>query len=145
VVFLGASFFAHSASVRLHELDVTAMTADWGQPQKNLSLTQPPLSIAGGQFAYGVGTHANWADSTFEFDGAPPQTVQTVVAGEDAVILTPPTPREPRINGPKIYGVRPGSPFLYRIPCTGERPLLFRAEGLPKGLALDSSSGIITG
>ncbi|HTF42521.1 MAG TPA: putative Ig domain-containing protein [Terriglobales bacterium] len=64
---------------------------------------------------------------------------------QEAVLLTPPAPREPRINGPKVYGVRPGSPFLYRIPCTGERPLHFRAEGLPKGLALDPQTGIITG
>ncbi len=64
---------------------------------------------------------------------------------EEAMLLTPPPPREPRINGPKVYGVRPGSPFLYRIPCTGNRPVSFRAEGLPEGLALDSSSGIISG
>jgi len=68
-----------------------------------------------------------------------------VEPAEEAVLLTPPPPNEPRINGPEVYGVRPGSPFLYRIPCTGERPISFRAKGLPKGLTLDSSSGIITG
>ncbi len=64
---------------------------------------------------------------------------------EADVLLTPLPPQEPRINGPEVYGVRPGSPFLYRIPCTGERPISFRAQGLPKGLTLDSASGIITG
>ena len=64
---------------------------------------------------------------------------------EEAVLLTPPPPDEPRINGPEVYGVRPGSPFLYRIPCTGKRPISFRAENLPKGLTLDPASGIITG
>ncbi len=64
---------------------------------------------------------------------------------EEAVVLTPPPPREPRINGPEVYGVRPGSPFLYRIPCKGERPVSFRAEGLPAGLTLDSSNGVISG
>jgi alpha-galactosidase len=64
---------------------------------------------------------------------------------EAAVLLTPPPPKPPRINGPEVYGVRPGSPFLYRIPCTGERPIAFRAKDLPKGLTLDSTSGIITG
>ncbi|MCX7886612.1 MAG: putative Ig domain-containing protein [Verrucomicrobiae bacterium] len=63
----------------------------------------------------------------------------------EPVILTPPPPAEPRINGPKIYGVRPGSPFLYRIPSTGERPIRFAAKGLPRGLSLDSRTGIITG
>ena len=64
---------------------------------------------------------------------------------EEAILLTPPAPAAPRINGPLVYGVRPGSPFLYRIPCTGERPIKFSAENLPAGLTLDSSSGIITG
>ena len=65
--------------------------------------------------------------------------------GGEPVSLTPPAPHEPQLHGPKIYGVRPGSPFLYRIPCTGDRPLTFRAEGLPDGLSLDAQSGIITG
>ena len=34
-------------------------------------------------------------------------------------ILTPPAPATPRINGPDVFGVRPGSPFLYTIPATG--------------------------
>ena len=67
------------------------------------------------------------------------------VPPEQSVILTPPAPRAPRINGPAVYGVRPGSPFLYRIPATGERPMTFSAKKLPAGLTLDSQSGIITG
>ncbi len=61
------------------------------------------------------------------------------------ISLTPKAGPAPRINGPLVYGVRPGSPFLYRIPCTGERPIKFSAENLPAGLALDPASGIITG
>src|SRR5262245_16833064 len=60
-------------------------------------------------------------------------------------ILTPPPAETPRINGPKIYGQRPGRPFLYTIPATGERPLTFAAEGLPDGLSLDAHTGRITG
>ncbi len=62
-----------------------------------------------------------------------------------AYILTPKAPDTPRINGPKVYGVRPGSDFLFRIPATGVRPMTFSAENLPKGLKLDSETGIITG
>jgi len=62
-----------------------------------------------------------------------------------AEILTPPPGLAPHINGPRVYGVHPGSPFLYRIPCTGERPMTFSAENLPASLTLDSQSGIITG
>ena len=60
-------------------------------------------------------------------------------------ILTPPAPATPRINGPDIFGVRPGSPFLYTIPATGDRPMTFSAKNLPRGLKLDSKTGRITG
>src|SRR4051812_26596196 len=52
-------------------------------------------------------------------------------------ILTPPAPPTPRINGPDVFGVRPNSPFLYRIPATGERPMTFSVTGLPSGLSVD--------
>jgi len=60
-------------------------------------------------------------------------------------ILTPPPSVTPRINGPSIFGVRPGSPFLYTVPATGDRPIAFSADGLPAGLSLDSATGRITG
>ncbi|WP_202815877.1 putative Ig domain-containing protein [Terrimicrobium sacchariphilum] len=44
-----------------------------------------------------------------------------------------------------MFGVRPGSPVLYTIPATGERPIAFSADNLPPGLALDASNGFITG
>jgi alpha-galactosidase len=59
--------------------------------------------------------------------------------------LTPPPAATPRINGPKVFGVRPGSPFLYTIPATGDKPITFSADGLPAGLTLDPATGIITG
>src|ERR1039457_2721946 len=51
----------------------------------------------------------------------------------------------PHINGPSVFGVRPGSPFLYTIPTVGDRPMNFSAERLPSGLAVDGASGRITG
>lgn len=228
-LILGASFSVPAASVRLEELDLTAMTAGWGRPQPNLSIVRQPLALGGQKFEHGVGTHADsdvtilldgkatgftakvgvddgatnvvasvefivsgddhvlwrsgvckwgeppracrvplqgvrslalevtdandgvkydhadWADAQFEFAGAVPQTVKYVAPAEPAVILTPPAPLEPRINGPTVTAVRPGSPFLYRIPCTGKRPLRFSTENLPAGLTLDASSGFITG
>jgi alpha-galactosidase len=58
---------------------------------------------------------------------------------------TPPPPAAPRLNGPKVYGVRPGHPFLYRIPCTGNRPMRYSAKNLPASLKLDRRTGIISG
>jgi len=66
-------------------------------------------------------------------------------APSEPVILTPPAPATPRINGPWIYGVRPGAPFLYSMPVTGERPVHYGTDGLPDGLVLDGSTGIISG
>jgi alpha-galactosidase len=60
-------------------------------------------------------------------------------------ILTPKAPPEPRINGAKVFGVRPGSPFLFTIAATGNRPIAFEAQGLPEGLTLDKQTGHISG
>ena len=60
-------------------------------------------------------------------------------------ILTPLPGKAPRINGPRVYGVRPGKKFIYRIPCQGERPMMFGVKGLPDGLVLDTENGIFTG
>jgi len=81
------------------------------------------------------------AGSLFGQNNPPPAT-NTIPA---SAILTPPSPDTPRINGPKVFGVRPGSPFLYSIPATGQRPMEFSADGLPAGLKLDAKTGHITG
>lgn len=60
-------------------------------------------------------------------------------------ILTPATPATPRINGAKVFGVRPGSPFLFKIPATGQKPLSYSVQNLPAGLKVDNTTGIITG
>ena len=60
-------------------------------------------------------------------------------------ILTPAPSAQPKINGAAVYGARPGNPFLYLIPATGQKPLTYKAVGLPKGLSLDNKTGIITG
>jgi alpha-galactosidase len=60
-------------------------------------------------------------------------------------LRTPPPPPTPHLNGPKVYGARPGHPFLYRIPCTGNRPVTFSAKNLPASLELDRRTGIISG
>src|ERR1051325_6736964 len=70
-------------------------------------------------------------------DSAQPQTYLTNLLAQP-VILTPRPGPAPRINGPKIYGARPGNPFLYRIPVQGERPMRFSASRLPRGLNLDA-------
>ncbi|MCL1908711.1 MAG: putative Ig domain-containing protein [Holophagaceae bacterium] len=64
---------------------------------------------------------------------------------ESPYILTPPIPNSPRINGASVFGARPGNPFLFTVPASGERPMTFRATGLPAGLSLNPQTGVITG
>lgn len=52
---------------------------------------------------------------------------------------------QPCINSPDIIGNYPSTPFLFYIPTTGQRPMKWSIEGLPKGLKLDSRTGIISG
>jgi alpha-galactosidase len=91
--------------------------------------------------------HADWVDAQFETTGAK----TFAVSGEEMVkpvapyILTPAAPATPRINGANVFGVRPGSPFMFTIPATGERPMTFSAKNLPEGLNLDATTGHITG
>ena len=78
----------------------------------------------------------------FQFDE---RDEQSVFYDETPYILTPVASSKPKINGAKVYGQRPGKPFLYTIAATGERPMSFDAINLPKGLSLDRKTGIITG
>jgi alpha-galactosidase len=87
--------------------------------------------------------HADWADAKFLFTGTPPNPLPTPV--ESAEIRTPRPGPAPRINGPTIYGCRPGNPFIYRIPTQGERPMKFSADRLPGSLEIDRNTGIIRG
>ena len=70
---------------------------------------------------------------SIRFQGVPPY------------ILTPEPKETPRINSASVFGVRPGSPFLFKVAATGIKPLRFSASGLPAGLKLDPETGIITG
>jgi alpha-galactosidase len=89
--------------------------------------------------------YANWAEARISFSGEKPGALNNDANVRQLGVLTPPAPFKPRINGPASYGVRPGSPFLYRIPATGNKPLTFSAKALPADLNLDKTTGIITG
>ena len=102
------------------------------------------VSDAGDGDAY---DHADWADAKFEMTTGRPVAVasQPPLAYVAPYILTPAAPATPRINGANVFGVRPGSPFLFTIPATGDRPMKFSADHLPRGLKLDAKTGHITG
>ena len=60
-------------------------------------------------------------------------------------ILTPAAPATPRFNNAPLYGVRPGSPIIYRFPVSGEKPMKFACNNLPEGLQLSESEGALSG
>lgn len=85
---------------------------------------------------------ANVISYSFEFGGVK----ETLALQEETpYVLTPKPSDKPKVNGAKVYGQRPGKPFLYKIAATGKEPLSYEAAGLPKGLTLDKKKGIITG
>ena len=87
--------------------------------------------------------HADWVDAEFVFTGTPPNTVHR--SPEAPYILTPKPGPLPRINSPRVFGVRPGNPIVYTVAATGQRPMAFTADPLPEGLTLDSDSGQLSG
>ena len=48
----------YAQTVSLDELNLSTMRAGWGEPQAKLSVDGNPLTVAGKNFARGVGTHA---------------------------------------------------------------------------------------
>jgi len=72
-------------------------------------------------------------------------TLLQVRADDAPVSLTPPSPPTPLIHGAKVFGSRPGAPFLFTIAATGDRPMAFSADHLPAGISLDPQTGRMTG
>jgi len=88
---------------------------------------------------------ADWLDARFTCDeGATLKVLDDPEAFAQLGVLTPPVAKEPRINGADIWGVRPGSPVIFRVATSGERPMKFSAKGLPEGVAIDEK-GVLRG
>ncbi|HEX5322629.1 MAG TPA: putative Ig domain-containing protein [Capsulimonadaceae bacterium] len=68
---------------------------------------------------------------------APDQSAPMIAMG--------PAPAPPKIHPPLVVGVHPLTPLLWTVPVSGLRPLSFSAKGLPRGLALNKTTGTITG
>lgn len=66
-------------------------------------------------------------------------------AATDITISTAQAPSAPRLHAPASFSARPGSSLLYGVPATGQAPLTFSAQGLPAGLSLTASSGVVAG
>ncbi len=87
--------------------------------------------------------YTDWANAKFTMIGN--SLPQKIPNSDEKYILTPTDSKNPRINSPTVFGATPGNPFLFTIVATGETPIVYRMENLPKGLSLDANTGIITG
>jgi alpha-galactosidase len=88
--------------------------------------------------------HADWAEAYFVVKGRGIKATSSRIIYPKVILTSKPGP-EIRINGARIFGVRPGSPFLFTIPVTGQRPIKFEVDNLPVGLVCDENTGQITG
>jgi hypothetical protein len=68
-----------------------------------------------------------------------------LTAREGMFFVAEKTADVPRFNGAQVVGIHPDASLIYSLVVSGARPLEFSAEHLPKGLALDSQNGILTG
>ena len=99
---------------------------------------------------------AAWKEKQISFSLAPQKRLKVTYADprfEEVLeaevcspyILTPPAPATPRYNGPLVFGVRPGSPVIFRLAFSGDKPMKYAVEGLPEGVVLDPEKGVLSG
>jgi alpha-galactosidase len=92
-----------------------------------------------------TGTRQGWGEAQMDKSVTGKELSTWEPPVEPAIILTPKPGPKPRINGTKIFGVRPGRPFLFKIPATGNKPLKYEVLNLPAGLKVDATTGVISG
>jgi hypothetical protein len=72
-------------------------------------------------------------------------TDTNLTAREQQIIAVAKPGSAPQFNNARVVGIRPGTPFIYSLAVTGERPVTFSSKPLPSGLELDAHIGIVTG
>lgn len=104
-------------------------------------------------FVEGIGgtehTHTSYADAKITYKGSQaPKLIRykgNTPEENEKYILTPKPLAVPKITGPKVFGLRPNSPIVFSFTAVGEKPIQFSAQGLPKGITLNPSTGELTG
>jgi len=93
-------------------------------------------------------SHVTYSGLTISYSGARPETIWNGRTAKPVLaprFITPKGPETPRITGGRVFGVRPGSPFLFTVTASGRKPMTFSAKNLPDGLQLDAQTGQISG
>ena len=97
----------------------------------------------------GDGAGAVWGEARLEYAEGKILPNDVRRTSRQLGILTPESRPDPRVNGPRVYGVRPGRPILYRVPATGAEPLRVEVLGLDGaglgGVTYDPRTRILSG
>ena len=121
----------------------------WRDPPKSVEIDAANIKALGllvTDGGDGIGwDHADWCDARLELTESVAAASLVPKRRSAPYVLTPPDSGVPRINGARVFGVRPGNPFLCTIAASGTRPMTFEARRLPDGLQLNRSTGRITG
>ena len=125
-----------SGELRLESLDVLTDT-ETGSETRKVKIVPGKETVVTLPVKDGNRLSVIYADDRFD----------DLIAGSYSApyILTPPAPATPRYNGPLVFGVRPGSPVIFRLAFSGEKPMKYAVEGLPEGVVLDSDKGVLSG
>jgi alpha-galactosidase len=89
--------------------------------------------------------HADWANATIEMVKDAPAPVLNAIPVDPPMKIASGVSQKTQIHGARIVGCTPGYPFLFKIPATGKKPLVYAAKGLPEGLSLNAETGVISG
>jgi alpha-galactosidase len=91
--------------------------------------------------------HADWAGAsiTLKPGAAKPVAYAQLMKPAPMPKIASGVSHSPEIHGAPVAGTTPGHAFLFLVPATGDGPLTYSATGLPGGLSIDSSTGIISG
>lgn len=103
------------------------------------------VDFSGDQYADAKVTFADMAISYSGFRPVASYPPRKPKPDPASIFITPKGPETPRITGGRVFGVRPGSPFLFTITASGRKPMMFSAKNLPEALQLNAESGRITG
>ena len=97
----------------------------------------------------GEGVGAVWGEARLDYADSKVLPNDVRRTSRQLGVLTPAARPEPRVNGARVYGVRPGRPVLFRVPVTGAAPLkvevLGLGEGKLSGLAYDAATRTLSG
>jgi alpha-galactosidase len=70
----------------------------------------------------------------------------TSLTGQEQQIIAAALPAAiPQFHNAQVVGIYPNTPLLLSLAVTGENPMDYSVKHLPRGLSLDSKTGIITG